>query len=111
MSYILTLKGQENEGAYAVTARDGSKILQIFEDKDDAERFVGLLDALEHPPMKVYEIEEDQAIAACENFGYNYAIITPDDFVIPTQEEHDFIWEHQLQEFSRCREHTNKTKS
>ena len=90
MSYILTLLGQENEGAYAVTGQDGSKILQIFEDKDDAERFVGLLDALEHPPMKVYEIEED-AIAACENFGYNYAIITPDDFVIPTQEEHDYI--------------------
>ena len=50
------------EELYAVTARDGSKILQIFEDKDDAERFVGLLDALEHPPMKVYEIEEDQAL-------------------------------------------------
>lgn len=91
MSYILTLIGHENEGAYAVTARDGSKILQIFEAKDDAERFVGMLDALEHPAMSVYEIECEQAIAACENFGYNYAIITTDDFVIPTQEEHDFI--------------------
>jgi hypothetical protein len=41
--------------------------------------------------MSVYEIECEQAIAACENFGYNYAIITTDDFVIPTQEEHDSI--------------------
>ena len=91
MSYILTLLGQENEGAYAVTAKDGSKILQIFEEKDDAERFVGLLDAIEHPPMTVFEIECEQAIAACESFGYNYAIITTDDFVIPTQDEHDYI--------------------
>jgi|TARA_B100000035_G_scaffold309292_1_gene315265 hypothetical protein len=91
MHYILTLDGKESEGAYAVTGQDGSKILQIFEERDDAERFVGLLDAMEHPPMTVYEIECEQAIAACENFGYNYTIITPDDFVIPTQEEYDYI--------------------
>ena len=89
--HIITIKGMSQEGAYAVTNEYGEKVVFMFEEKDDAERFVGLLDALEHPPMKVYEIEEDQAIAACENFGYNYAIITPDDFVIPTQEEHDFI--------------------
>ena len=41
--------------------------------------------------MSVYEIETKQAIAACENFGYNYAIISSDDFVIPISEKHDFI--------------------
>ena len=41
MHYILTLDGKESEGAYAVTGQDGSKILQIFEERDDAERFVG----------------------------------------------------------------------
>jgi len=91
MHYILTIEGKENEGAYAVTAQDGSKILQIFEERDDAERFVVQLEAIDHPPMTVYEIECEQAIAACENFGYNYTIITSDDCVIPTQEEYDYI--------------------
>ena len=56
-----------------------------------------LFDDMEHDNYKnlvcqsVYEIETKQAIAACENFGYNYAIISSDDFVIPISEKHDFI--------------------
>jgi hypothetical protein len=90
--YILTLKGKKHEGAYAVEISDGSKVLQMFVEYDDAIRYIGLLEADGFPDMEPLEIEEHDAIAACENFGYNYCVITPDDFVIPPETiTYDFI--------------------
>tara|TARA_B100001996_G_C18650023_1_gene589031 strand:+ start:1372 stop:1647 length:276 start_codon:yes stop_codon:yes gene_type:complete len=90
--FILTIKNKENDGAYAVERKDGTRILQLFEEEDDAKRYVDLLEADGCPNMSVYEIEAEQAIAACENFGYNYTIVSSDDFVIPMSDfKHDFI--------------------
>jgi len=90
--FILTLTDADEEGAYAVETQNGEKVLQIFEHIDDAERYIGLLEADNFPPMSATEIETDQAIAACDRFGYNYVIITPDDFVIPPNfKSYDFI--------------------
>lgn len=90
--YILTLKDADEEGAYAVETKDGEKVLQIFEHEDDAERYIGLLEADNFPALSATEIEAEQAIAACDRFGYNYVIITPDDFVIPPHfPSYDFI--------------------
>ena len=89
--YILTLAGKEKEGAYSVEDDTGQQILYLFEEEDDAERYVMMLEENGFSNMSVYEIETKQAIAACENFGYNYAIISSDDFVIPISEKHDFI--------------------
>ncbi len=90
--YILTLKDNQGEGAFAVETKSGEKVLQLFEEHDDAERYIVLLEAENFPELEVMEIEQDQAIAACERFGYNYAIITPDDFVIPPiKPSYDFI--------------------
>ena len=46
--YILTIKGHEQEGAYAVADDDGERSLYLFEEKDDAERYGGLLLSLIH---------------------------------------------------------------
>ncbi len=91
--YILTMENEESEGAYAVVTEEGEKVLQLFEDEDDAERYIGLLEADGFPTLLESKlIENEQAIAACEKFGYSYVIITPDDFVIPPQfDSHDFI--------------------
>ena len=43
--YILTILGQEKEGAYAVTDPDGARALYLFEEEDDAERYAGLREA------------------------------------------------------------------
>ena len=51
--YILTIKGHEQEGAYAVADDDGERSLYLFEEKDDAERYGGLLEAEDYPPMVV----------------------------------------------------------
>ena len=88
--FILTILGQEREGAYAVTDPDGERALYIFEDEDDAERYAGLLEAEDYPEMSVVEVEEEVAISACYKYNYRYVIIKPDDFVIPPR-ENDFI--------------------
>ena len=88
--YILTIKGQEEEGAYAVADDDGERALYLFEEEDDAIRYGGLLEAEDYPPMSVVDVEEKLAIQTCEVYNYRYVVITKDDFVIPPR-ENDFI--------------------
>ena len=80
--FILTLEGSGQQ-AYASNTTDGNRSLQLFIDKDDAVRYAGLLEADDHPPLEVVEIDDDTIVKTCELMGYKYSIITPDDFVIP----------------------------
>ena len=79
---MLTPYGDE-DGAYAVRDSYGTKTLYFFQDEDDAERFLILLEADDHPKMEVVEIDPELAIKTCHEYNYRYAIITPDEFVIP----------------------------
>lgn len=83
MMYILTIKGQEDEGAYAVLNEDVEQYVYFFEEEDDAERYAGLLEAEDYPPMSVIEVDGDLAVKTCEIHDYSYVIITNNDFVIP----------------------------
>lgn len=85
--YILTIKGKEDEGAYAVTNDDGENVLYLFEDEDDAERYAGLLEAEDYPNMSVVEVDDELSIKTCEVYGYEYFIITPNEFVIPPRKD------------------------
>ena len=84
--FILTIRGQEEEGAYAVADFDGARALYLFEEEDDAERYAGLLEAEDYPPMSVVEIPDQLAINTCNMYNYRYVIITEDDFVIPPRD-------------------------
>ena len=84
--YLISIKGKEHEGAYAVNDEDGERALYLFEEEDDAIRYGGLLDAEDYPPMSVISIEEELAIQTCEVYNYRYVVITKDDFVIPPRE-------------------------
>lgn len=81
--YILTLKGYEDEGAYAVENKYGEKVLYLFEHEDDATRYKDMLEEMDYPEMEVTEVNPSVAVMACDNLDYQYAIITPDDIVIP----------------------------
>jgi len=81
--YILTISGREDEGAYAVLNDSGEQTVYFFEDEDDAERYAGLLEADDYPPMAVVEVDDELAMKTCDTYDYNYAIITTNDFVIP----------------------------
>ena len=89
--FILTINGRETEGAYSVTNDEGEQILYLFEEEDDAVRYAMMLEENDCPEMHVIEIEDDVMINTCEMHGYKYAIITPNDIVIPPDIEHDFI--------------------
>jgi len=89
--FILTINGKETEGAYSVADDEGEQILYLFEEEDDAVRYAMMLEDNEFPEMHVIEIEDDVIIKTCEIHDYKYAVITPNDIVIPPDTEHDFI--------------------
>ena len=64
---------------------DGDKVLFLFEEEDDAVRYAMMLeDNLEQEKnMQVIEVEDDLAIKTCSMYNYKYAVVTPDDLVIP----------------------------
>ena len=82
--YILTIYGKETEGAYSVNDEDGEQILYLFEGEDDAMRYAMMLEDPENYEfVKTVEVDPEIAIKTCGHNGLNYAIISPDDFVIP----------------------------
>ena len=90
--FILTLLGEESEGAYSVKNEEGEQILYLFEEEDDATRYALMLEDEGHPEMHIIEIEDDLIIHICESHGHYYTVITPNDIVIPPKtERHDFI--------------------
>jgi len=84
--HILTIEGKEEEGAYSVVDEEGNQILYMFEQEDDAVRFAMMLEEMDYPSMHVIDIEDEVILKTCEIHGYQYAIITANDLVIPPQE-------------------------
>ena len=83
--YLLTLNSRKDDGAYAVQDSDGDKVLFLFEEEDDAVRYAMMLEnnLEQEKNMQVIEVEDDLAIKTCSMYNYKYAVITPDDLVIP----------------------------
>lgn len=81
--FLLTLKDRKDDGAYAVQNRYGEKVLFLFEDEDDAFRYALMLEDQEETIMDVVEVDDNVAIMTCKRYNYKYAVVTPDDIVIP----------------------------
>ncbi len=81
--FLLTLKDRKDDGAYAVQNRYGEKVLFLFEEEDDATRYALMLEDQEKTVMDVVEVDDELAIKTCKMYNYRYAVITPDDIVIP----------------------------
>ena len=87
--YLLTLKTRKEDGAYAVQDSQGDKVLFLFEEEDDAERYAMMLedDDKYKKEMAVIEVDDELAIKTCKMYNYKYTVITPNDFVIPPQND------------------------
>lgn len=83
-TYVLSLVDQP-EGVFSlIDASTGYRIIPIFEEQDDAERYaIQLLELRNGPSLQIIEIEKELIVAACEEKEHGYAIITVDDFIIP----------------------------
>ena len=81
--HIITVKGMKDEGAYAVLNPYGEKVVFLFQNKDDAERYALMLEDNGDPEMDVIEVKDNVAIGACVRTGTRYTVISSDDIVIP----------------------------
>ena len=60
----------------------------MFEEEDDAERYAMMLnDDEKDAELNVIEIEDAVAIMTCKRYNYKYAVITPNDIVIPPKND------------------------
>jgi hypothetical protein len=85
--FLLTLKDRKEDGAYAVQDQYGEKVLFLFEEEDDATRYALMLEDQEEKEMEVIEVDDELAIKTCKVYNYKYAVITPDDIVIPPKND------------------------
>ena len=89
--FLLTLKERKDDGAYAVQNKMGEKVLVLFEEEDDANRYAMMLEEDEDPAeMEVVEVDAALAIRTCKLYNYKYSIVTPNDIVIPPKLNDNF---------------------
>tara|TARA_B100000900_G_scaffold190493_1_gene161358 strand:- start:44 stop:319 length:276 start_codon:yes stop_codon:yes gene_type:complete len=87
--FLLTLRDKKEDGAYAVQNNDGEKVLFLFEEEDDAERYAMQLEEEKDPTeLDVVEVDGPLAIRTCRLYNYRYAVITPNDIVVPPKSDH-----------------------
>ena len=80
----------ENEGIHSIEFK-GKTIVLMFEEKDDAERYCGLLEAQDFPVPSVESIEINEIKAFCKQCGYETRLVeknfipkTPEDRLLLT---------------------------
>lgn len=83
--YLICLQDHP-DGVYSVINEEGENVIFFFEEEDDAESYLGLLEANNYndlPDLQIVELEYEMAAKVCEARGYKYTVITSDDVIIP----------------------------
>ncbi len=81
--FVITLKDNP-QGIYSVFDAKEQRIVPIFIEEDDADRYVIQLESdEENPELEVVETEPEQIIHACRAQGQKFSIISGDEFIIP----------------------------
>ena len=75
--FLLTLRDNKEDGAYAVQNRYGEKVLFLFEEEDDAERYAMQLEDEEEAYMDVVEVDDALAIMTCKRYNYCLLYTSP----------------------------------
>ena len=83
--FVLTVANHP-EGVFSLHHDDETRVIPIWTQVDDAERYLMMLQEEDYPDMQVVEMEDHVIIGACQDRGQRFSIITPDDFLIPPDE-------------------------
>ena len=84
--FVITLKGHP-QGIYSVFDAKDQRIVPLFVEEDDADRYVmQLAEDEENPELEILEAEAEHIINSCRAQNQKYSIITPDDLIIPPDE-------------------------
>jgi hypothetical protein len=63
----------------------------LFEEEDDATRYAMMIEEDEdETEMEVVEVDGALAIRTCKMYNYRYAVVTPNDIVIPPKLNDNF---------------------
>ena len=81
--FLLAIRDRRDDGAYAVIDQNGDKVLFLFEEEDDATRYAMMLEEDDESEMDIVEVDDALAIKTCRMYNYKYAVVTPNDIVIP----------------------------
>jgi len=85
--YIVTLQDKP-EGVFSVYDGQDNRVVPIFQEEDDADRYLGMIEDLgDYPVMEILEIDGQDMINACQQRGQRFLIVTPDDFLIPPDDK------------------------
>ena len=82
---LLYNSNSENEGIHSIEYK-GKTIVLMFEDKDDAERYCGLLEAQDFPAPSVEAIEIDEIKEFCKQCDYETRLVER-NFIPQTAED------------------------
>ena len=84
--FVITLKNHP-QGIFSVFDDKEDRIVPLFEQADDALRYVMQLAEDEgNPDLQIMNVQPDQIIQACRMQGQKYSIISADDFIVPPDE-------------------------
>ena len=82
---LLYEAGTESEGIHSLELK-GATVILMFEDRDDAERYCGLLEAQDFPTPSVEELARRDIEAFCVEAGYEARYVEK-GFIPSTEEE------------------------
>ena len=82
---LLYEAGTESEGIHSLELK-GTTVILMFQDRDDAERYCGLLEAQDFPTPTVEELTRDDIEAFCTDAGYEARFVER-GFIPRTDEE------------------------
>tara|TARA_B100001996_G_scaffold10350_1_gene8733 strand:- start:1054 stop:1359 length:306 start_codon:yes stop_codon:yes gene_type:complete len=95
--FVITIKDHP-QGVYSVLDADDDRIIPIFVNKNDATRYVNLIEITEgNPPLEVIDVILEQMMQACSMSGQRFSIITEDDFIVPP-DSYDSLSQDTLEE-------------
>jgi hypothetical protein len=85
--FILTLVGKET-GVFSLLNDVGEQVIPLFIEFDDANRYNIMMHDLTEKkmPLSITEVDQEIIVNACVERDQKYAIITPDDLLIPPED-------------------------
>ena len=82
---LLFQAGSENEGIHSLEIKAKTVVL-MFEEKDDAQRYCGLLEAQDFPSPTVEIVEREEIESFCQQAGYETRFVNT-GFIPQSQED------------------------